>query len=182
MNPQTDNSKSPPPNFDFITSQKNPGSGEKKKFSKKVIVLFGLLVVLIIVAIISLISSASKNVQETTTATPEQVNQAQDVVENFLNLVNTDKSDEAAALFSSDTLIPEDAFKEEGVKLLKTLTLSECKPQAEATALVDEDGRIIRVYECPMKDEEGLIVGLRFLVDDNAGSFTIYEYQLLDLE
>lgn len=184
MNQLPQNQDKQQPNFDFITQQKAPEDGTKKKFSKKIIIIFVLVGILIVVVIVGLLSSANDNVvEETPVASSEQINQAQDVVENFLNLVNTDKTAEAYGLFSSDTLILEDTFKGDGVKFLKTLALSECTPQTEVKALLDDNGRIVRTYECPIKDDkENLVAGLKFSVDDNQGNFTINEYQLVDFE
>ncbi len=182
MNAETPNTNPQKSDFDFITQQ-TQDQHPKKKRSKKMLVLFGLLGMLVIVAIISLVFGARQQVQqEPPEVTTEQLNLAKDTVLSFLNLNQEAKYSEAAALFSSDSVVTKEQFETEGFKLFAGLDIAKCQPVEEITDLVDDNGRIIQTYKCPSKDDPELIVGLEFHVDDNNGQMTIYEYQIVDFE
>jgi len=182
MNTHTPNTGPEKSDFDFITQQSEIRP-QKKKHSKKVLLLFALLAMLVIVAIISLVFGARKQVQQETPAvSSEQLSLANDTVLGFLKLTGEGKYSEAAALFSSDPALSKEEFESEGKNLFEGLDIGACKPVDEIKALVDDNDRIIRTYKCPSKSDPELIVGLEFYLDDNNGQMTIYEYRIVDFE
>lgn len=184
MNPENQNQQNTNPDLDFIRNTTDPlETPVKKGLDKKIIVIIVLVVITLGVLVFGMVTGANKKVQKSsdTNESSKTVAKAKDTINSLFEYADSNDTESAYSLFSSNSAITKDDFNNESMLLFNKLDLTSCRPVSSDKGLIDKNNRVIQTYDCRSKDNQYSVTVEFSLDSSNSGQLTIYYLNMVKI-